>query len=276
LYNRASARPDGKPWSEHKKLVWWDADKKQWTGYDNPDFTETKPPDYKPGKNAKGDNAIGGDQPFIMHPDGVGWIWVSSGLKDGPLPTHYEPLESPEKNPLYPEVSINPVAEKKEQPDNPYAFSPDERYPFVLTTYRLTEHHTAGGMSRSLPHLAELQPELFCEISAELAQLTGIKHGEFATITTPRGIVEARAMVTARMPSLRINGKTVLQVGLPYHWGWSGVARGDVVNDLLAISEEPNVRIMETKGLLCNIAPGRRGRGAEALDQIAAQARKVA
>ena len=276
LYNRASARPDGQPWSERKKLLWWDGDQKKWAGHDVPDFDEKKPPDYEPKKTSKGDAALRGDQPFIMHPDGVGWIWVSSGLKDGPLPTHYEPLESPVKNPLYPEHTTNPPAEKKERADNVYAFSPDKRFPFVLTTYRLTEHHTAGGMTRPLSHLAELQPELFCEISPQLAALVGVEHGQYATITTPRGIVEARALITSRMPSLTINGETVHQVGLPYHWGWSGVARGDVANDLLAVSEEPNVRIMETKGLLCNIAAGRRAIGTGALEQLAEQARKTA
>jgi formate dehydrogenase major subunit len=131
-------------------------------------------------------------------------------------------------------------------------------------------------MTRGLSHLAELQPELFCEISPELAQLAGIQHGEFATITTPRGVIEARAMVTQRMPTLSVDGKKVHQVGLPYHWGWSGLAKGDVVNDLLAISEEPNVRIMETKSLLCNIAAGRRPRGAKAPKHIAQQLRKPA
>ena len=276
LYNRASARPDGRPWSERKKLVWWDEKTREWTGLDEPDFTKTKAPDYKPKRNAKGDDAIGGAQPFLMHPDGVGWIWVPSGLKDGPLPTHYEPLESPSENWLYPKQPTNPAADKMERPDNAYAFSPDGRYPFVLTTYRLTEHHTAGGMSRGLPHLAELQPELFCEISPELAELAGIENGEFATITTPRGIVEARALVTARMPSLTIDGKRVHQVGIPYHWGWSGMATGDVANDLLAISQEPNVRIMEAKALLCNIAPGRRARGPAALRQLAEQMGKMA
>ena len=120
-------------------------------------------------KGAKGDDAIAGDKPFIMHPDGVGWIWVSSGLKDGPLPTHYEPLESIVTNPLYPEHSTNPAADKKERADNAYAFpAGDERFPYLLSTYRLTEHHTGGGMSRYLPHLAELQPELFAEISPQL------------------------------------------------------------------------------------------------------------
>jgi formate dehydrogenase major subunit len=268
LYNRASARPDGKPWSERKKLVWWDENEKKWTGHDTPDFTPEKPPDYKPKKNSKGDDALAGDQPFIMHPDGVGWLWVSSGLKDGPLPTHYEPLESPVKNPLYASQQFNPVAKKKERPDNTYAFSPDERFPYVLTTYRITEHHTAGGMSRTLSHLAELQPELFCEISPELARQIGIEHGNFATITTPRGIIEARALVTARIRPLTIDGKPMHHVGLPYHWGYLGMSKGDVVNDLLSISQEPNVRIMETKGLLCNIRPGRRGIGSAAIEEL--------
>src|SRR5205085_7737754 len=136
-----------------------------------PDYTKNiapeKPPDFKRGKRVE---ALGGAPPFTSHPDGVGWLFVTSGLKDGPLPTHYEPLESLFKNPLHEQHVINPTAKKKERPDNPYAFSPgDERFPYVLTTYRVTEHHTAGGMSRGLSHLAELQPELFCEISPELA-----------------------------------------------------------------------------------------------------------
>jgi formate dehydrogenase major subunit len=186
LYNRASARPDGTPWSERKKLVWWDAEKKEWTGHDNPDFTKEKPPDYQPASDAKGDDAIAGDKPFIMHPDGVGWIWVSSGLKDGPLPTHYEPLESVITNPLYPEHETNPPAKKLERADNPYAFEGgDSRFPFVLSTYRLTEHHTAGGMTRYLSHLGELQPELFAEMSPQLAQQLGIRHGSYVVMAVP-------------------------------------------------------------------------------------------
>ncbi len=262
LYNRASARPDGKPWSERKKLVWWDEEKKEWTGLDVPDFTATKRPDYQPPENAEGDDALAGDKPFIMHPDGFGWIWVSSGLKDGPLPAHYEPLESPEGNLLYAGQRSDPAADRKEREDNPYADSPDERYPYVLTTYRLTEHHTAGGMSRYLPHLAELQPELFAELSVELAEELGITNGEWVTVSSPRGFVEARALVTTRMTPMKINGRTVHHVGLPYHWGYKGLVKGGAANDLIAISEEPNVRIMETKALLCRVDRGREnGRG---------------
>lgn len=276
IYNRASARPDGKPWSERKKLVWWDEQKKEWTGLDNADFPKDKAPDYRPSKGAKGMEGIAGDQPFTLHPDGVGWIFVSSGLKDGPLPTHYEPLESLFTNPLYPLQQNNPAAKKKERPDNPYAFPEDKRFPYVLSTYRLTEHHTAGGMTRQLSHLAELQPALFTEISPELAEELGIRNGDWVTITSPRAIVEARALVTSRLRPMLVNGRTVHQVGLPYHFGFRGLIKGDVANDLLAISEEPNVRIMETKALVCNVTPGRRARGPGALEQLNAQLRRAA
>jgi formate dehydrogenase major subunit len=258
LYNRASARPDGKPWSEGKKLVWWDEEEQKWTGNDVPDFSEEKRPDYIPSKDEKGDDALRGDRPFIMHEDGTGWLWVASGLKDGPLPTHYEPLESPVRNSLYPDNPHNPAANRMERKDNRYAEQGDPTYPYVLSTYRLTEHHTAGAMSRPLSHLAELQPELFCEISPQLAEAIGAEHAGWATISTPRGSIEARVLVTGRIRPLEIQGRTVHQVGLPYHWGSKGKVTGDVVNDLLAISEEPNVRIMESKALLCRIEPGRR------------------
>jgi len=253
LYNRCSADPEGRPWSERKKLVWWDEAKGEWSGNDVPDFTKEKRPDFPGDVEKGGDEALPGDAPFIMHPEGVGRLWVPSGLKDGPLPAHYEPLESNFTNPLYPKQQRNPAANMMERPDNVYASSPDERFPHVLTTYRLTEHHTAGGMSRTLTHLAELQPELFAEISPELAAELGVANGDFVTVSTARGSIEARALVTNRMPSLDVAGRRVHQVGLPYHWGSRGVVTGDVVNDLLPISEEPNVKIFESKGLTCKV-----------------------
>jgi formate dehydrogenase major subunit len=257
IYNRASAQPDGTPWSERKKLVWWDKEKKEWTGLDNADYKKdlapTTPDNLDSGVGVMG---LGGARPFTLHPDGVGWLYVPSGLKDGPLPTHYEPLESVIKNPLY-DQQTDPAAAKKERRENPYALEvADPKYPYVLTTYRLTEHHTAGGMSRTVAHLAELQPELFTEVSPELAEEIGLQHGDLATISTPRGSIHARVLITRRMRPMWIDGRRVHQVGLPYHWGYKGMSKGDVVNDLLAISEEPNVRIMETKALVCNIEPG--------------------
>src|SRR5690349_8827826 len=251
IYNRASAAPDGKPWSDRKKLIWWDDAKRQWTGEDNPDFLKDLPPDHV--GRGEGMRGLSGDKPFTLHADGVAWLFVSSGLKDGPLPTHYEPLEGLFENPMY-QQQTNPTAKKKERTDNPYAVSPgDPRFPYVLTTYRLTEHHTAGGMSRTLSHLAELQPELFAEISHELAAEAGVANGDTVSITTARGSIRARALVTPRIRSLDIDGKRVHQVGLPYHWGSRGLVTGDVVNDLLAISEEPNVKIFESKGLTCRL-----------------------
>ena len=188
-----------------------------------------------------------------MHPDGVGWLWVADGLKDGPLPAHYEPHESLVENRVYAQQR-SPAADPKVRPDNPYADSPgDPRYPCILTTYRLTEHHTAGGMSRTLSHLAELQPELFCEISPELAADVGVRNGEQVSLTTPRGSIVTRALVTPRMRPLLVQERVVHQVGLPWHWGHRGLVKGNVANDLVAISEEPNVKIMEAKALVCRI-----------------------
>jgi formate dehydrogenase major subunit len=149
LYNRASADPDGKPWSERKRYVWWDEEKGEWTGYDTPDFTKDKAPDYTPGRgDDEGLEALDGRAPFILHPDGLGWLFVPAGLVDGPLPAHYEPQESPFRNSLYGQQS-NPTRQQFERAENPYNGA-GGAFPFVLTSYRLTEHHTAGGMSRTL------------------------------------------------------------------------------------------------------------------------------
>src|SRR5437762_1124205 len=258
IYNRASARPDGSPWSERKKLVWWDSEK--WTGIDVPGFVKGKAPEYQPDEAAEGLDAIPGDAPFILHEDGLGWLYVPRGLQDGPLPTHYEPLESPVPNELY-SHDTNPSANWFTRGENRFAPPGDARFPFVLTTYRLTEHHTAGGMSRFLSHLAELQPEMFAEISPELATQLKIDNGDYICVVTLRGAIEARALVSRRIRPLRINGKEVHQVALPYHYGTAGVVRGDAANDLLTVSGEPNVTIMEAKALTCNVVPGRLPRG---------------
>jgi formate dehydrogenase major subunit len=256
IYNRASADPDGKPWSERKRYVWWNDEEKKWESLgDEPDFDPTKPPDYKPPRGATGIEALSGRAPFILHPDGLGWLFAPAGLVDGPLPTHYEPQESPFDNPLYSHAK-NPTRQLYERPENPY--NDREHYPFVLTTYRLTEHHTAGGMSRTLPFLTELQPELFVEVSPELAELRNLRHMEWATVSTARTEVEAKVMVTDRMRPLTVMGREVHQVGFPYHWGWKGITRGDVVNDLLGLALDPNVHIQESKAATCDIRPGRK------------------
>jgi formate dehydrogenase major subunit len=258
IYNRASARPDGSPWSERKKLVWWDSEK--WTGIDVPGFVKGKSPEYEPEPGAEGLDAIPGDAPFILHEDGLGWLYVPKGLQDGPFPTHYEPLESPVHNALY-SRDTDPAVHWFTRAENRFAPPGDERFPFVLTTYRLTEHHTAGGMSRYLPHLSELQPAMFAEISLELARQLGIKNGEYVCIVNLRGAIEARALVSRRIRPINMNGKEVHQIALPFHFGTQGDVRGDAANDLLAISGEPNVTIMEAKAAACNIVPGRLPRG---------------
>ncbi len=261
LYNRASADPEGKPWSERKKLVWWDAEQQKWTGFDEPDFIEKRPPSYRPSKEARGKETISGVDPFIMQADGKGWIYVATGLQDGPLPTHYEPQESIVKNPLYGQ-QCNPERMEWIRKDNPYHQPYDDpRFPYLLTTYRLTEHHTAGGMSRWLSWLSELQPEMFCEVSPELAKERGLKNGEWATIRTMRGEIEVRVLVTERMRPLRIKGKLFHQIGLPYHWSTKGLVRGDAANDLIGFVADPNVSIQESKAFTGNIEPGRTSKG---------------
>jgi formate dehydrogenase major subunit len=264
LYNRASADPEGRPWSERKRYVWWDAEAGKWTGEDIPDFVADMAPDYVPEEGATAQRALRGDEPFIMQGDGRAWLFAPSGVVDGPLPTHYEPHESPFENPLYGQ-GANPVREEYRRRDNPYNPTAGEpgadAYPYVMTTYRLTEHHTAGGMSRTLPFLAELQPEFFCEISPELARERGLEHGGWATIVSSRAAIEARVMVTERIKPLAIGDRVVHQIGLPYHWGNRGISTGDAANDLFPFALDPNVHIQEVKAATCDIRPGRRPRG---------------
>ena len=264
LYNRASADPDGKPWSDAKKYVWWDEEKGRWTGYDNPDFIPDRRPDYRPDDEAEGLERIGGASPFIMQADGLGWIYAPNGLMDGPLPTHYEPQEGLIENPLY-RQQCNPSRMEWSRKGNPYhkAFG-DPRFPFLVTTFRLTEHHTAGGMSRWLPWLSELQPEMFCEVTPELARMRNLENGGWATITTARGEIEARVLVTRRLRPLKLGKRTIQQIGLPYHWGSKGVVTGDAANELISFVADPNVSIQESKAFTADIKSGRRARGRRA------------
>jgi formate dehydrogenase major subunit len=264
IYNRASADPDGKPWSERKALVWWDEESGKWTGHDIPDFEASKSPWHRPPPGARAAEALSGIDPFVMQGDGKAWLYAPAGLTDGPLPTHYEPQDSPFPNLLYP-VQRNPVRQvfpRRHNINHPDPSRPGaEVFPYVLTTYRLTEHHTAGGMSRWQSYLSELQPEMFCEVSPELAAERGLEHGGWATIVTARNAIEARVLVTERITPLRVQGKVVHQIGLPYHWGNNGYSRGDAANELSSIALDPNVHIQEVKALSGDIRPGRRPRG---------------
>jgi formate dehydrogenase major subunit len=252
LYNRASADLQGKPWSEKKKLVWWDPaapgqepDKKgKWVGLDVPDFNAFLAPDAK-----------NGDKPFIMRADLVGAFF--GPLNDGPFPEHYEPVESPTKN-LLSKQQMNPVAKIWVVPDQKNDLAPvaSPDYPYVVTTYRLTEHHLSGVMSRYLPMLAELFHSHFAEISNELAAELGIKNGERITVATPRGKIHTTAMVTSRLKPFMIDGKKTHQIGIPWHWGYNGISKGDITNDLSATVGDPTVYIQETKAFLCSVKKG--------------------
>jgi formate dehydrogenase major subunit len=252
LYNRASADPRGKPWSEKKKLIWWDPaapgaepDKKgKWVGLDVPDFNPFLAPDAK-----------NGDKPFIMRADLVGAFF--GPLNDGPFPEHYEPVESPTKN-LLSKQQMNPVAKIWTVPDQKNDLAPvaSPEYPYVVTTYRLTEHHLSGVMSRYLPMLAELFHSHFAEISNELAAELGIKNGERITVATPRGKIHTTAMVTSRLKPFLIDGKKTHQIGIPWHWGYNGISKGDITNDLSATVGDPTVYIQETKAFLCSVKKG--------------------
>jgi len=289
LYNRAAADPDGRPWPKEARLarektggkfvgyVYWQQEDQavgsrqsavvsgpqrstlnaqlspgRWIGVDVPDFPVTKPPDAASKAGATGMDAHDGRSPFVMKSDGKGWLFAPTGLVDGPLPTHYEPYESPIENVVYRQQS-NPVTKVWTVAGNEYAPVGSAEFPCVLSTYRLTEHHLSGTMSRWLPWLAELQPELFVELSPEHAAEIGIANTDWVRITTPRGAIRAKALVTRRIRPFAIRGKTIHHVGLPWHWGYKGISTGDVVNDLSALVGEPNVTIHEAKVFVCRV-----------------------
>jgi formate dehydrogenase major subunit len=282
MYSRASADAAGNPWSERKKYTYWDPDKDSgqtdpdgnpiigaWVnaGGDSIDFPPTKKPDAPAREGGTGLDAHDGVSPAIMKPDGKFWLFAPSGAVDGPMPTHYEPWESPVTNPVYGQQR-NPVAKIWEVPGNPYHNAEDaEEYPIIVSTYRLTEHYLSGTMSRWLPWLAELMPELFIEMSHELAEERGIQNADWVTVVTARGEVEGRALVTRRMRPFVIDGRTFHEIGIPWHWGYEGLASGDVTNDISALVADPNVTIHEGKVFSCNIRLGRRSKSAPELHQ---------
>ncbi len=272
IYNRASADQNGKPWSERKAYIWWDDEEGKWTGHDIPDFSPTKSPWHRPPAGATGAEALSGVDAFVMQADGKAWLYAPAGLTDGPLPSHYEPQDSPFPNLLYGQQR-NPVRQTFSREHNRYHPSPSqggaEVFPYMATTYRLTEHHTAGGMSRWLSYLSELQPEMFIEVSPELAAERGLEHGGWAHVVTARGVTEGRVMATDRVAPLRVQGRLLHQIGLPYHWGRNGYTQGDSANELANLSLDPNSHIQEVKAFSADIRPGRRPRGAAAGQLVA-------
>ena len=242
IYNRCSADSKGNPWSEDKALIWWDAEQGKWTGYDVPDFSATKGPEM-----------AGFTDAFIMQPEGKGRLFAIRN--EGPFPEHYEPLESPVAN-LLSSVQVNPVVKQWDESrgqdvgDNVGA---SDRFPIVCSTYRLCEHWQAGGMSRWLPWLAEAQPETFVEMSPELADEKGIANGDRVIVSSARGEIEVVAIVTPRVKPFTMNGRTVHQVGMPWHYGWQGLATGGTANFLTPHVGDGNTAIPEYKAFLVDV-----------------------
>ena len=256
LYNRASADPDGKPWSERKKYTVWDEAQKKWVGPDEPDFPPDKAPSYRPADGAVGMDAIAGDAPFMMKPDGLAWLFAPGGTQDAPFPTHYEPVESPVRNLLYGQQD-NPTVRYFEGPMNPLAHTPSEEFPDVGCTFRVTEHYLSGPMSRFNSWLNELMPAMFIELSPELAAERGIEHGGWCVAASPRGEIEGRALVTRRIKPMVIDGKVIHQIGVPFQWGYAGETVGGIANDLTSLVGDPNVTMHEAKVFACKVRAGR-------------------
>jgi formate dehydrogenase major subunit len=239
MYNRASADLNGKPWDPKRAGIQWDGTK--WVG---------DVPDYPPTMNPKDPNAW---LPFIMNGEGVGRLFSNSML-DGPFPEHYEPVEAPVQNPLHPSVSASPVAFLYDQAaGRPNRFGDVKDYPFVATSYRLTEHE--HYVTQHVPHLVQLQPEAFVEIPEQLAKEKGIASGDQVRVSSRRGKLEVRALVTRRLGPLMIDGKRVYQIGIPIHWGYVGINRGDhwLANALTPFVGDANARTPEFKAFLVNL-----------------------
>ncbi len=238
IYNRAAVDLNGKPWSPNKNILEYKDGK--WVG-DVPDGG------WPPMSNKEKTK-----RPFIMKPDGVGSVF-GPGRVDGPFPEHYEPLECPVPKNLMSSQRINPVAPIYGTEADAH-FSCDPRFPFVGTTYRVTEHWQTGILTRWQPWLLELQPQLFVEMSNELGKLKGINNGDMCKVSSARGEVEAVAIVTGRFKPFTVQGTTVHQIGLPWCFGWVHPKDGgDSANLLTPSTGDPNTRIPETKAFMVNV-----------------------
>lgn len=236
LYNRASCDPAGKPWDPKRKIIGWNGEK--WAGADIPDYKADEPPG----------SAM---SPFIMTAEGQSRLFAVDKLADGPLSEHYEPMESPiGPNPLHPKVTHNPVVRMfKGEAER---LGTAKEFPYVATSYRLTEHFQYWTKQVRLNAIA--QPEQFVEVGEALAKEKGIAVGDWVKVTSKRGMVKAVAVVTKRIKALKVNNQTVHQIGIPVHWGWESVAKkGYLANNLTPAVGDPNTQCPEYKAFLVNI-----------------------
>ena len=277
LYNRASADPQGRPWSERKKLVWWDADKGEWTGHDVPDFEKTKPPDYRPPEGAVGVEALRGDDPFIMQADGKGWLFA---------PERCARRSAADALRAARVAGAQRVVQAAGQPGAQSVWAGGQSVEPVAAggAWRGVPVRVHRGAADRAPHGGRDEPAAAVSVGAAAGVVRGgvagagganadwrIWSGRMSI--TSRTAVDARVFVTDRMRPLRIEDHVVHQIWMPYHWGDNGLVDGDVVNDLLGVVADPNVFIQESKVATCDIQPGRRPRGPALLEYIASYRR---
>ncbi len=235
LYNRASADLNGKPWGPSKKLIEWNGT--TWTGLDVPDYGPANKPEAGVG-------------PFIMNPEGTARLFTRGMMRDGPFPEHYEPFETPVGNPMHQKVVSNPVARVFRGDMEVFGTAKD--FPYVATTYRLTEHF--HFWSKHVQVNASLQPELFVELGEDLAKEKGIRNGDWMKVSSNRGSIKAKAVVTKRMMTLKCDGKVVHQVGIPIHWGFTGATKkGYGANMLTPYVGDANIETPEYKAFLVDV-----------------------
>lgn len=273
LYNRASADIHGKPRDQDRALVWWDGTK--WTGPDILDVAaKDKAPNTPEGLKAfpiadsKGAfiRTVYGQPPleknlieikpgFDPNVLKISSALIEPGIADGPIPAHYEPLESPVENAFYPKQKSNPILRGFRLPEI-QKLGDSKEYPHVLTTYMVTEQFLSGGVTRNTPQLNELMPSNFVEMSKNLARKIGVQSGDPVTISTARGKATLPAMVTDRIQTLKINGKDVEVLGVPWGWGFKGLVTGDSINLVTISVTDPNTGTPEYKACLCNVTKG--------------------
>jgi formate dehydrogenase major subunit len=266
LYNRASCDANGQPVDSNRKLVWWDAANQVWAGNDGADVVDkTKGPDTPEGKLA-----------FRMNPEGIGRLFAAkytSGMpatppadglppigirpagvcNDGPIPEFYEPVESPTENILHPQVSSNPAVVMPATLPDVQKVGKRQDFPYVLTTYGVTEHFCAGGITRNIPVLNELMPEPFAEISKNLAKKIGLNDGDKVELSSARGKVQVRCLVTDRIQSYKVNGKETETIGMPWSWGFASLSPGPSANELTIGVIDPTAGTPEYKCCLVNL-----------------------
>ena len=248
LYNRASGDLNGKPYNPKKAVIEWDG--KKWVG-DVPDGPWAPQADTKNGKLA-----------YIMTTDGYAQLY-GPGRLDGPFPEHYEPAETPVAQHPFSKQLSSPVYKFHTSDMDKLAKAADPKYPIVLTTYSMTEHWCGGGETRNVPNLLEAEPQLYVEMSPELAKEKGIANGDGVIVESARGRVEAIAMVTVRIRPFKVMGKTVHLIGMPFAYGWTTPKCGDSTNRLTIVACDPNTTIPEAKACCVNI------RKADKLTEIA-------